>query len=198
MTPDIIQESNQGISCIPIQTLLYKEREVFCVGEITKESALSLIMQLRYLQLASPGAEITMYIDSPGGELSSGLSILDVMEGIQSTIRTVCIGCAYSMAAILFAAGNQRDILPHARVMIHDPLVANGVGGSALHLDLVAQDLKRTRTLVAEILAKHTGRSLEEILEKTRDGGTYFSADEAVEFGLADRITPILWERGQL
>ena len=168
MTPDIIQESNQGISCIPIRTVLYQNREVFCVGEITRESALSLIMQLRYLQLADPGSEITMYIDSPGGELSSGLSILDVMEGLQCPIRTLCFGCAYSMAAILFAAGRQRDILPHARVMIHDPLVANGVGGSALHLDLVAQNLMQTRTLVAEILVKYTGRSLEEVYQKTR------------------------------
>lgn len=157
MTPDIIQESNQGITRLPIQDVLYQKREIFCVGEINKESALSLIMQLRFLQLADPGSEITIYIDSPGGELSSGLSILDVMEGLQCPIRTLCFDCAYSMAAILFAAGRQRDIQPHARVMIHDPLVANGVGGSALHLDLIAQDLKRTRTLIAEILPSIPG-----------------------------------------
>ena len=188
MIPEIIQETNQGISRIPLQDALFQKREIFCVGEITKESALALIMQLRWLQTDAPGAEIVMYIDSPGGEVSSGLAVYDIMQSAGCSIRTVCIGSAYSMAAVLFAAGNRRDILPHARVMIHDPLIANGVGGSALRLNSVAQDLMRTRAVVAEILARHTGHSLDEIYAKTSTD-TYFDAEEAVAWGLADRIT---------
>ncbi len=192
MIPDIIQETSQGTVRIPIQDALFQSREIFCVGEITKESAHALIMQLRYLQTVA-STEITMYIDSPGGEVSSGLALYDVMQGITCPVRTVCLGCAYSMAALLFASGNQRDMLPHARVMIHDPLITGGVGGSALHLDSIAQDLLKARETIAKILAKHTGRCLEEIYEKTRTD-TYFDAEEAVAWGLADRITPILWE----
>lgn len=192
MIPDIIQETSQGTARIPIQDALFQSREIFCVGEITKENAISLIMQLRYLQTTA-STEITMYIDSPGGEVSSGLALYDVMQGITCPVRTVCLGCAYSMAALLLASGNRRDMLPHSRVMIHDPLITGGVGGSALHLDSIAQDLMRARETIAQILVKHTGRCLEEIYEKTRTD-TYFDAEEAVAWGLADRITPILWE----
>lgn len=192
MIPDIIQETSQGTVRIPVQDALFQSREIFCVGEITKENAIPLIMQLRYLQTTA-STEITMYIDSPGGEVSSGLALYNVVQGITCPVRTVCLGCAYSMAALLLASGSRRDMLPHARVMIHDPLITGGVGGSALHLDSIAQDLLRARETIARILEKHTGHCLEEIYEKTRTD-TYFDAGEAIAWGLADRITPILWE----
>ena len=137
MIPNIIQETSQGLSCIPLQDALFQKREIYCVGEITREKVYSLVMQLRWLQHDSPDAEITMYIDS-------GLALYDTMQAIQCPIRTVCANAA-SMAAILFAAGSQRDILPHARVMIHDPLLAGGVGGPALKVDALAKDLLYTR-----------------------------------------------------
>ena len=190
MIPNIIQETSQGLSCIPLQDALFQKREIYCVGEITREQVYSLVMQLRWLQHDSPDAEITMYIDSPGGEVGSGLALYDTMQAIQCPIRTVCANAA-SMAAILFSAGSQRDILPHARVMIHDPLIPGGVGGSALQLDSIAQDLMRTRAITAEILAHHTGHTIAEVYAKTATD-TYFDATGAVAWGLADRIVTTL------
>jgi len=108
------------------------------------------------------------------------------MQMISSPVRTVCVGMAASMAAVLFAAGSEREILPHARVMIHDPLITQ-TGGSALSLKSISEDLMKTRTTTAEILARHSGRTLAEIYAKTA-ADTYFSAEESVSFGLADRI----------
>ena len=190
MMPMIIRESSEGISRIPLEDALFQKREIYCVGEITRELAYELNMQLRWLQTDAPGESITLYIDSPRGEVSSGLALYDVMQAIQCPIRTVCMNAA-SMASLLFAAGKQRDILPHARVMIHDPLIAGGAGGSALHLERIAQDLMQTRGIVAEILAKHTGHTISEVLAKTATD-TYFSAPEAVAWGLADKIITTL------
>ncbi|MBD5170062.1 MAG: ATP-dependent Clp protease proteolytic subunit [Oscillibacter sp.] len=191
MIPMIIKETSEGISRIPLEDALFQKREIFCVGEITRELAYALTMQLRWLQTDAPGEEIAMYIDSPGGEVSSGLAVYDVMQAIQCPIRTVCTGTAYSMASLLFAAGKQRDILSHARVMIHDPLITGGAGGSALHLESIAQNLMQTRSIVAEILAKHTGHTISEVLARTATD-TYFNATEAVAWGLADRIITTL------
>lgn len=190
MTPNIIQETSQGLSRIPLQDALFQKREIYCIGNITSEQVYSLAMQLRWLQHDSPNAEITLYIDSPGGEVGSGLALYDVMQAVQCPIRTVCANAA-SMAAILFAAGSQREILPHARIMIHDPLIAGGLGGSALQIDSIAQDLMKTRAITAEILARHTGHTIAEVYAKTATD-TYFDATEAVAWGLADRIVTTL------
>ena len=185
--PRIITESSAGITLYNIQDAMLQHREVECVGEINSDSVYALCRQLRYLQQEDPQAEITMFINSPGGEVSSGLALYDVMQGLTCPIRTVCLGTAASMGAVLFAAGNQREILPHGRVMIHDPLLSGGVGGSALKIQEISANLLKVREETGRILARHTGKSLEEIFEKTaRDA--WFTAEEAVEFGLADRI----------
>lgn len=186
-TPNIIRETSQGYSTYRILDDMLAHREIQCVGEINAQSVYSLIMQLQFLQREDPNAEITMYINSPGGEVTSGLALYDVMQAISAPIRTVCIGVAASMAAILFAGGQKRELLPHASVMIHDPLIPGGVGGSALKFQAISEDLMRTRALIAEILAKHTGHTIEEIYEKTAND-TYFYGEDAVEYGLADRI----------
>ena len=186
-TPNIIRETNLGFSTYRIVDDMLSHREIQCVGEINAESVYSLIMQLQYLHREDPNAEITMYINSPGGEVTSGLALYDVMQAISAPIRTVCVGTAASMASILFACGKKREMLPHAAVMIHDPLIRGGVGGSALKLQAISEDLMRTRTLIAEILAKHTGHTVEEIYEKTAND-TFFYGEEAVEYGLADNI----------
>lgn len=185
--PNIIRETNLGFSTYRIVDDMLAHREIQCVGEINAESVYSLIMQLQYLQREDPKGEITMYINSPGGEVTSGLALYDVMQAISAPIRTVCVGTAASMAAILFACGKKREMLPHAAVMIHDPLIRGGVGGSALKLQAISEDLMRTRALIAEILAKHTGHTVEEIYGKTAND-TFFYGEEAVEFGLADSI----------
>ncbi|MDD5791337.1 MAG: ATP-dependent Clp protease proteolytic subunit, partial [Erysipelotrichaceae bacterium] len=186
-TPNIIKETNQGYSSYRIVDEMLSHREIQCVGEINSDLVYSLIMQLQYLQREDPNAEITMYINSPGGEVTSGLALYDVMQAISAPMHTVCVGMAASMASILFAAGDRREILPHAAVMIHDPLIPSGVGGSALKLRALSDDLMRTRTLIAEILSKHSGHDIEEIYNKTATD-TYFYGQEAVDYGLADNV----------
>lgn len=187
MTPHIIKESSEGTTYCPIQDELFNSRRsIEVVGEINRESVYSLILQLRYLHSADPEKEITMYINSPGGSVSDGLALYDVMKGISCPIRTVCVGMAASMGSLLFAAGNKRDMLPHATVMIHDPLTT-GISGSALSVDQASRRLMETREITASILADHTGHTIEEVYEKTRQD-SYFNAEEAVAWHLADRI----------
>lgn len=185
--PNIIRETSEGLNQIPIQDILFQRREVECIGEITEDSVAALILQLRYLHREAPEQEITMYINSPGGEVSSGLALYDVMKAIQCPIRTVCVGTAASMAAILFLSGDKRDMLAHSKIMIHDPLIPGGIGGSALKVDAVARNLMQTRQTIANIISRHTGKSLEDVLAKTASD-SYFDAEQAVEWGLADRI----------
>ena len=185
--PNIIRETSEGLNKIPIQDILFQRREVECIGEITEDSVAALILQLRYLHREAPEQEITMYINSPGGEVSSGLALYDVMKAIQCPIRTVCVGTAASMAAILFLSGDKRDMLAHSKVMIHDPLIPGGIGGNALKVDAVARNLMQTRQTIADIISRHTGKSLEDVLAKTASD-SYFDAEQAVEWGLADRI----------
>lgn len=191
MMPGIFKETSEGLIRCTIQEEMFKKREIQCVGEVTQESVNALIMQLCYLQQEDPEKEITMFINSPGGEVSSGLALYDVMKALKCPIRTICIGLAASMAALLFISGNERDMLPHARVMIHDPMITGGIGGSALKIKSISEDLMKTREITGEILAKHSGRSLEEIFEKTATD-SYFDAQEAIAYGLADNIIDVL------
>lgn len=187
MTPSIIKESSEGTTYCPIQDELFNSRRsIEVVGEVTRESVYSLILQLRYLHSADPEKEITMYINSPGGSVIDGLALYDVMAAVSCPIRTVCVGMAASMGSLLFAAGNERDILPHAKVMIHDPLTT-GISGSALSVEEAGKRLMETREITASILAGHTGHTIEEVYEKTKKD-SYFNAQEAVDWRLADRI----------
>lgn len=186
--PMIVRETSNGYFRHTIAEDMLSRREVECVGEITAESAYSLSRQLRWLEREDGQAEITMLINSPGGDVNSGLALYDVMKGISCPIRTVCVGTAASMAAILFATGTRREILPHGRVMIHDPLIPTGSGGSALQVQAVSARLLKSRRELCTILAQCTGKSLQKIYRKTCKD-TYFDAEEAVAFGLADRVT---------
>lgn len=184
--PRIMKETSSGMYYHYIRDEMLARRELELVGEVTAESVNSLISQVRYLAREEPGKEITLYINSPGGDVASGLALYDVMKAVDCPIRTVCVGTAASMGAVLFASGDSRDMLPHARVMIHDPLIPS-TGGSALSLKAVSDGLLRSRETIGTLLARHTGRTLEEVYEKTAMD-TYFYAEEAVEFGLADHI----------
>lgn len=182
----IIKESTCGYHLIPLQDEMLSHREVELVGEVAPETVNALIRQLRYLQRQDPEGEITMYINSPGGSVDSGMALYDVMRAVGCPIRTVCVGLAASMAALLFVSGQRRDMLPHSRLMIHDPLILQ-TGGSALKLRAVSDDLMETRQIIARVIANHSGKSVEEVLAKTATD-SYFRAEEAVSFGLADRI----------
>ncbi|MBD5118903.1 MAG: ATP-dependent Clp protease proteolytic subunit [Clostridiales bacterium] len=185
--PAVIERTSEGIQRCEIQDVMLQRREIDCVGEINRESVNAIILQLRYLQSLDDAKEITIFVNSPGGSIDDGLALIDVMAALRCPIRTVCVGLAASMGALLFASGDKRDILPHGRVMIHDPLIAGGVGGSALKLDAVARNLMKARETIAQILSDRTGHTVEEVYEKTA-ADTYFDAQEALEWGLADRI----------
>ena len=185
--PAIIRETSEGTARIPIADMMFQRREVWLTGEITSEVADAVISQILHLDAEDPDAEITMYIDSPGGSVTAGLSIYDVMQAVSADIHTVCIGTAASMAAVLFAAGDRREILRHGEVMIHDPLVSGGISGSALTVQDKSNRLMEKRKVLSSILAEHTGKSVKQIYKVTAKD-TYFGAEEAVAFGLADSI----------
>ena len=182
----IIRESSYGYHLIPIQDEMLSNREVELVGEVDAEAVNSLIRQLRYLQCKDPEAPVTLYINSPGGSVDSGMALYDVMQAVSCPVRTVCVGLAASMAALLFVSGAERGMLPHSRLMIHDPLIVQ-TGGSALKLKAVSDDLMETRQIIARVIAEHSGKSTDEVLAKTASD-SYFRAEEAIEFGLADQI----------
>lgn len=186
-TPMIVRETNSGYFRYSIAEEMLTKREVECTGELTAEKIYDLTRQLRYLEREDPHAEIIMLINSPGGEVQSGLALYDIMKSLTCPIRTVCLGIAASMAAVLFAAGTRREILPHSRVMIHDPLIPTGTGGSALQMQAVSERLLESRKELCSILAECTGKTLQQIYRKTCKD-TYFDAQEAVNFGLADCV----------
>ena len=185
--PQVLQETCEGICRFDVRDQMLANRELELCGPIDAESAAILIRSLLYLQRADAVAPIKMFINSPGGEVQSGLALYDVMQAVTCTIRTVCLGMAASMGALLFIAGDEREVLPHSRVMIHDPLISGGTGGSALSVKARADDLMRIRDITADVIARHSGMSLERVFELTASD-TYFEAKEAVEAGLADRI----------
>ena len=186
--PHAIWRTNQGLNVVDLRDDMLMHRRVELAGEVTSESVAVLTRSLLYLQQEDPEAPITMFINSPGGEVQSGLALYDVMQSISCDIHTVCLGLAASMAAIIFVAGEKRSMLPHSRVMIHDPLIAGGgIAGPALSVKSRADQLMRTRDITAELIAKHTGMSLERVLELTATD-TYFEAKEAVEAHLADEV----------
>ena len=187
ITPCIIRETSRGIQALPIQDEMLARREIECVGPIDECTTYSLCQQLRHLAYEDPSDTITIYFNSPGGEVQSGLAIYDVMQAIPCPVRTICLGMAASMAALLFVAGDERLMLPHARVMIHDPLISGGVGGSALELQTVAKNIMRTREITAEVISRHSGHTLEEVFEMTSHDA-WFEAPAAVEWGLADKV----------
>ena len=187
-TPHILRETSAGLFAYAIEDEMLQDREIELVGPIDSDLVNSLVRQLRYLRKEDENGEITMFINSPGGEVSSGLALYDAMRAIGCPIRTVCMGMAASMAALIFMSGDQRDMLEHSRVMIHDPLIAgHGITGSALSVQAAADDLMRVRELTGEVIAKHSGKTLEEVYALTAKD-TYLEAQAAIDLRIADRI----------
>jgi ATP-dependent Clp protease, protease subunit len=170
-----------------IDELLLENRVVFLIGEINQGSAARVMMQMLYLENQARGKDINFYINSPGGAVDDTLALYDTMRFMSSPISTYCIGRAYSGAAVLLAAGNKgkRFMLPHGKVMIHQPY--GGVTGQAEDIRIQAEQIIKMKRELNQILATHTGRSVDEV---QRDGerDKYFSAEEAVRYGLADEV----------
>ena len=187
ISPRVIRETSQGVECVHLEDLMFQNRAFWLSGNIDSNTADTINSQLLHLAAEAPDKDITIYINSPGGEVSSGLAIYDVMQAVPCKIRTVCVGTAASMAAVLFAAGDRREILKHGKILIHDPLVPRGVAGSALEIQEKSSQLMSTRKILCGILAKHTGKSLNQIYRVSRKD-TWFEAEKAVAFGLADAV----------
>ena len=185
--PQIIRETAEGLNRLDIRDEMLVHRELELTTAIDAASCAIVILGLLYLQRCDADAPITLFISSPGGEVQSGLALYDVMQAVSCPVHTVCLGLAASMAALLFIAGDDRRMLPHSRVMIHDPLIGGGMGGSALSVKARVDDLMRIRDITANVIARHTGMPLERVFKLTASD-TFFEADEAVTAGLADRV----------
>ena len=187
--PNILKETARGIDVILLDDELFSNREIFFTDEVNTTSATLLLKQLMYLDRADTGKEITLYINSLGGDVISGLAVYDFIRLMKSPVRTVCTGTAASMGAILFLAGTTRQMLPHTRLLIHDPSYgSNDIGGQKSHeIQQQLDKLNEVRETLAKIIAEKTGKRLKEIYKVTATD-TCFSAEEAVAFGLATEI----------
>lgn len=186
--PTIEVESAHGTREVSLQTRHLMNRCIFLTGEITSELANTFLSQLLYLEKESD-EPVTIYVNSPGGEVNAGLMIYDAIQGSSLQINMICAGMAASMAAIILAGGQKgrRYILKHSKVMIHEPLIANGVGGSATSIKNISESILETREIVNGLLAEHTGKKIEEINEAT-SFDNFMNAKEAISFGLCDEI----------
>lgn len=186
--PAIIEKGYQTDIQMSLETKLYQERKIFLEGEITAEYANCIVKQLMCLAAESK-EPISVYINSGGGSVNAGLMLYDVIQSMDVPVNIYVTGMAASMAAVLACGGQKgrRFILPHSQCMIHEPLIEKGVGGSTTTIRNISESLLKTRELTNGLLAKHTGRSMEEI-EKACSYDHYLDADEAVEFGLVDAV----------
>ena len=183
-------EGYHGRNEISLEARFLKEGRVFLLGDITTESALEVMQKLIYLE-NDPGTErVKLYINSPGGGINSGLLIYDVLESMTKPVDMYCIGMAASMAAVVLAAGKKghRHILPHSKVMIHEPRMYGGEYTTATDMKNMTESIMKTKEMVNKILAKQTGKTLEEINEATAYDN-YMDAEESVAFGLCDDIS---------
>ena len=183
-----IVRNRNGLETISIEASLRSKRILFITDEITDQAALEFSKQVFYLLHENAADTIHLFINSPGGSIDAGMLIYDVLSKTPAPIKMYCIGKAYSMAAVLFASGSHgRYILPHSKIMLHEPLIPFGIGGKTTTIQTISDSLLKTKQDMEAILALHTGRTPEEISEITKTDH-YFTAQEAVDFGLADAV----------
>lgn len=187
LTPYVIEDTGRGERSMDIYSRLLKDRIVMLGTEIDAHVANSVVAQLIFLKAEDPKKDINIYINSPGGSVSAGLAIYDTMRYLGVDINTYCIGMAASMAAILLSAGTKgkRHVLPHSRVMIHQPM--GGIGGTSADMHIQAQEILLMKNTLAKILSEHSGQSLEKILEDS-DRDFFLGAEEAQKYGLVDKV----------
>ena len=187
LIPMVIESTGRGERAYDIYSRLLKDRVIFIGGEIEDDMANLIIAQLLFLQNENADADISIYVNSPGGVITSGMAIYDTMQFVGCTVATYCLGQAASMAAVLLAAGTKgkRYVLPNSRILIHQPL--GGARGTATDINIQAEEILRMRARLNEILAKHTGQPVPKI-EEDVDRDNFMGAEEAVAYGLADQI----------
>ncbi|MBS4051766.1 MAG: ATP-dependent Clp endopeptidase proteolytic subunit ClpP [Methylomonas sp.] len=187
MVPIVVEQTARGERSFDIYSRLLKERVIFLVGQVEDYSANLVVAQLLFLESENPDKDIHLYINSPGGSVTAGMSIYDTMQFIKPDVSTMCIGQAASMGALLLAGGaaGKRYCLPHSRVMIHQPL--GGFQGQASDFDIHAREILAIRERLNKILAHHTGQPLEKIQQDT-DRDNFLSSQQAVDYGLIDKV----------
>ena len=187
LIPMVVEQSNRGERAYDIYSRLLKERIIFVTGPVEDYMASVIIAQLLFLEAENPKKEVSMYINSPGGVVSSGLAIYDTMQYIKPEVSTLCIGQAASMGSLLLSAGapGKRFSLPNARIMVHQP--SGGFQGQASDIERHAQEILSLRSRLNDIYVKHTGQNLKTI-EKALDRDTFMTSDDAMKFGLIDKV----------
>ena len=185
--PTVIETTGRGERAYDIYSRLLKERIIFLGTPINDEVANNVMAQLIFLEYENPEKDITLYINSPGGYVSAGLAIYDTMQHVRPNIATICIGSCASMAAVLLAAGTKgkRYALPHSRIMLHQP--SGAATGQSSDIQITAKEIVRTKDTLTEIVAKHTGKPIDEVREKT-DRDFYMGPEDAKAFGVIDEI----------
>jgi ATP-dependent Clp protease protease subunit len=187
LVPVVVEQTSRGERSFDIFSRLLRERIVFVTGEVEDNMASLIVAQLLFLESENPSKDISMYINSPGGVVTAGMAIHDTMQYIKPRVSTVCIGQAASMGSFLLAAGEpgMRIALPNARIMVHQP--SGGARGMASDIEIQAREILRIRKRLNSLYEKYTGRTLEEI-EKAMDRDTFLEAEEAMKFGLVDKV----------
>ncbi|MEP7245293.1 MAG: ATP-dependent Clp endopeptidase proteolytic subunit ClpP [Gammaproteobacteria bacterium] len=194
LVPMVVEQTARGERAYDIYSRLLKERVIFIVGPVDDYMANIVVAQMLFLESENPDKDISLYINSPGGVVTSGLAIYDTMQFVRPDVSTICIGQAASMGAVLLAGGEKgkRFALPHARMMIHQPL--GGFQGQAADMEIHAREMLYTRDRLNKILAKHTGQS-EATIKKDTDRDNFMASADAVTYGLIDKI---LESRGEI
>jgi ATP-dependent Clp protease, protease subunit len=187
LVPMVVEQTARGERAYDIYSRLLKERVIFIVGPIEDHMANLVVAQLLFLESENPEKDIALYINSPGGSVSAGLSIYDTMQFIKPDVSTMCVGQAASMGAVLLAGGakGKRYCLPHSRMMIHQPLA--GFQGQASDIDIHAREVLETRDRLNRILSRHTGQTIEKIRQDT-DRDNFMGGEAAVNYGLIDKV----------
>jgi ATP-dependent Clp protease protease subunit len=187
IVPTVIETTGRSERVYDIYSRLLKERIIFLGTEINDVVANTVVAQILFLEYEDPDKDILIYINSPGGSVTSGLAIYDVMKYVKPDVQTICVGSAFSMGAILLAAGTKgkRFILPHGKVMLHQP--SGGAGGQSSDIQIHAREIVKTKRELNKILAESTGKT-EEQIDKDTDRDLYMSAEEAVAYGIVDQV----------
>lgn len=187
LVPYVIEQTSRGERSYDIYSRLLKDRIIFLSEEVNDVTSSLVVAQLLFLESEDPNKDINFYIDSPGGSVSAGLAIYDTMQYIKCDVSTICIGLAASMGAFLLAGGakGKRMALPNSEIMIHQP--SGGARGQATEIQIVAENILKTKKKLNEMLAANTGKPLEQV-EKDTDRDYYMSAQEALEYGIIDKI----------
>ncbi|PIS10896.1 MAG: ATP-dependent Clp protease proteolytic subunit [Bdellovibrio sp. CG10_big_fil_rev_8_21_14_0_10_47_8] len=199
LIPYVIEQTSRGERSYDIYSRLLKDRIVILGSAVTDEVANSLIAQFLFLEVDNPEKDINLYINSPGGSVSAGLAIYDMMQFVKCDVATFCLGMAASMGSLLLAAGapGKRFSMPNSRIMIHQPHLGNGgLGGQVTDIEIHAKELVRTKEKLTDIYVQHTGKEFD-FLAKTMERDYFLSADEAKNFGLVDQVIEFRKSKGK-